>query len=122
MPRRNDLSSVLVIGSPRCPRFRLRPQRSGRGALPARRSDERIHLADLNRSRFAAAAFRLLKRLLVRGLVAVAGGDDPVGVDGGAGADAVVGIGVVDTHGDHGLGFVDALREQEIEVVVAAEK
>lgn len=41
------------------------------------------------------------------GLDAVAGGDDPVGVDGGAGADAVVGIGVVDTHGDHGLGFVD---------------
>ncbi len=28
-----------------------------------------INLADLNRSRFAAAAFRLLKRLLVRGLV-----------------------------------------------------
>ncbi|WP_236621892.1 TetR family transcriptional regulator [Dermabacter hominis] len=34
-----------------------------------RRTDERIHLVDLNRSRFAAAAFRLLKRLLVRGLV-----------------------------------------------------
>lgn len=27
-----------LIGSPRCPRFRLRPQRSGRGALPARRA------------------------------------------------------------------------------------
>ena len=44
-------------------------------------------------------------------LDAVAGGDYPVGVDGGAGADAVVGVGVVDTHGDHGLGLVGIAGE-----------